>query len=115
MPPNIVEFPVSPGNIIASSNITLSCNVTGFPVPSVDILRDGIPLPQDDSSYEKEGELFRFVSMTLTDLDFFDTANYSCNATNFLAEVETRNSDPSLYRILCKCTRCIECTCHVLP
>ena len=113
MPPNIVDFSVSPGNIIASSNIT-PCIVTGFPVPSVDILRDGVSLPEDDSSCVKMGEMFRFVSMILTDLDFFDTANYSCNATNFLAEVETRNSDPSLYRVLCKFILCIECTCHVL-
>ena len=113
VPPSIVEFPISPGNIVASSNITLSCNVTGFPVPSVDVLRDGVPLLQYDSSLE--GELFRFVSITLTDLDFFDTASYSCNATNFLASTETSNSDPSLYTVLCKYIRCSECTCHVLP
>ena len=73
----------------------------------VDILRDGVPLLQYDDSLDPnsiEGELFSFVSITLTDLDFFDTANYSCNATNFLASMQTRNSDPSLYTVLCKFT-----------
>ena len=73
----------------------------------VDILRDDVPLLQYDDSLASNfstGELFSFVSITLTDLDFFDTANYSCNATNFLASTQTRNSDPSLYTVLCKFT-----------
>ena len=78
----------------------------------VDILRDSVPLLEYDDSLDRdliEGELFSFVSITLTDLDFFDTASYSCNATNFLASTQTRNSDPSLYTVLCKFTGCYEC------
>lgn len=105
-----MEFPISPGNTVASSSITLNCNVTGFPVPSVEILKDGVPLLQQDSSLVPDlqaGELFSFVSITLTDLDFFDTAEYSCSASNFLASTQTSNSVPSLYTILCKCIRAL--------
>ena len=106
-PPRIVEFTrstdISP--LIASSNATITCNATGFPAPNVTILKDGSLLAlngQDLSVSFTSGSLHRSVSVVLTNLNFFDSGMYSCNATNYLASFQREMSQPSLYTVQCK-------------
>lgn len=106
-PPKIVEFTLSSDipPLIASSNATVTCNATGFPAPNVTLLKNGSPLDLNDdflSVSSSSGSLHQSVTIVLTNLDFFDSAEYSCNATNQLASFQRTSSVTSLYTIQCK-------------
>ena len=91
--------------LIASSNATITCNATGFPAPNVTILKNGLPLDFNDQSLSvssSSGSLHQSVTAVLTNLDFFDSAEYSCNATNQLALFQRISSVTALYTVQCK-------------
>ena len=67
------------------------------------ILKDNLPVVNQNLR-TLSGELYNFVSITLTNLDFTDTALYSCNATNQLASFQRRMTTPQQYTIQCKPT-----------
>lgn len=96
----------SPPVIVAGGSTTITCNATGVPVPEVDILRDGVPFnaqgAEQSSGVLGDGVEYFSVSVTLSDLNYTDSAQYSCNATNNLAEVQTNVSTPSQYTVYCK-------------
>ena len=112
VPPDFIVFPnsMAPPTLVAGGDITITCNVTGFPLPDVDILKDGIPFNLQDDTLDinetggilDNGEFYRSISVSLYQLTFNDTAEYSCNATNNLASPQTRNSTPALYIVQCK-------------
>ena len=101
---------MAPPTLVAGGDITITCNVTGFPLPDVDILKDGIPFNLQDDTLDitktdgilDNGELYRSISVSLYQLTFNDAAKYSCNATNNLASPQTRNSTPAIYTVQCK-------------
>ena len=106
-PPRIVEFtrPSDIPPLIASSSATITCNATGFPTPNVTILKNGSPLDFNDQSLSvssSSGSLYQSVTTVLSNLDFFDSAEYSCNATNQLASFQRTSSVASLYTVQCK-------------
>ena len=112
VPPDFTVFPnsMAPPTLVAGGDITITCNVTGFPLPDVDILKDGIPFNLQDDTLDinetggilDNGEFYRSISVSLYQLTFNDTAEYSCNATNNLASPQTRNSIPAIYIVQCK-------------
>ena len=118
-PPKIVEFTESSDvpALIASSNATITCNATGFPVPDVTILKDGSPLDMNDQFLNVSstfGSLYRSVTVVLTELDFFDSAEYSCNATNQLASFQRVMSPVSLYTVQCELADTFYCSLDLL-
>ena len=105
VPPMFVD-PPSPFEIVAGGNITITCNATGVPIPEVNILRDGVPFSipgtQTSSGVLSDGVEYFSVSVTLSNLNYTDSAEYYCNATNNLAAVRTSTSSPSQYTVYCK-------------
>ena len=103
VPPEITVHP-KPQFIIAGDSTVLFCNVTGYPRPLVDILKDNIPLNIETSSQGvlDNGVQYMSLSVSLYSLSYNDTANYSCNATNNLALLKTEISPQALYLVQCK-------------
>ena len=105
VPPSFIDNPTSV-NLTAGSSVTVLCNVTGFPQPEVDILKDGVT--DSSLSYERSngslpnGLLFQSVSLLLSDVTFADTALYSCSASNKLASQVTNMSPAALHTVQCK-------------
>jgi hypothetical protein len=101
VPPAYSIFPESRPSLVASDNTSITCNVTGFPQPSVDILKDGAPLvgasPARTQGVHPDGSYYSSVSISLSSLTYNDTANYSCIANNSLANVQTNTSPPALF------------------
>ena len=103
VPPEITVHP-KPQSVVAGDNTVLLCNVTGYPRPLVDILKDNIPLIIENSSQGvlHDGVQYMNLSVSLHLLSYNDTANYSCNATNNLASLKNETSPPALYLVQCK-------------
>lgn len=108
VPPEFVEFPDpdSPPEIVAGGSTTITCNATGVPVPQVNILQDGVPFnvpnAERSSGVLNDGLEYSSVSVTLNDLNYTDSAQYSCFATNNLAAVQNSTSEPSQYIVYCE-------------
>uniref|UniRef100_A0A182UGY7 Titin n=1 Tax=Anopheles melas TaxID=34690 RepID=A0A182UGY7_9DIPT len=64
--------------------VTLSCIVTGVPVPDVAWFRNGQPLKQDVVSYENGSAKYQIKSTTVE-----SGAKYTCRATNEVGSVES--------------------------
>lgn len=43
------------------------------------------------------------VSLLISSLSYYDTANYSCLGSNNLASVQERQTTPAAYIVQCKC------------
>uniref|UniRef100_A0A182S7W2 Titin n=1 Tax=Anopheles maculatus TaxID=74869 RepID=A0A182S7W2_9DIPT len=65
-------------------SVTLSCIVTGVPVPDVAWFRNGQPLKQDVVSYENGSAKYQIKSTTVE-----SGAKYTCRATNEVGSVES--------------------------
>lgn len=72
------------------SNVTLVCQIIGFPIPTVDWLINNTSI--DIDSY-KTDIVERNISntglislLTITELDFTDINTYTCNGSNSLVE-----------------------------
>ena len=92
--------------LIASNTVVITCNVSGYPRPSVDILKDNMLLTSTNGIRSQgslsDGMQFSSISITLYSLTYNDSANYTCNATNYLASVETRTSSSVPFLVQCK-------------
>ncbi|XP_049297366.1 titin-like isoform X6 [Anopheles funestus] len=64
--------------------VTLSCIVTGVPVPDVAWFRNGQPLKQDVVSYENGSAKYQIKSTTVD-----SGAKYTCRATNEVGSVDS--------------------------
>uniref|UniRef100_A0A182MBM1 Titin-like n=1 Tax=Anopheles culicifacies TaxID=139723 RepID=A0A182MBM1_9DIPT len=65
-------------------SVTLSCIVTGVPVPDVAWFRNGQPLKQDVVSYENGSAKYQIKATTVE-----SGAKYTCRATNEVGSVES--------------------------
>ena len=71
----------------------------------MDILKDDMLINFDGTRSQgsfSDGTQFSSISITLYSLTYNDSANYSCNATNYLASVETRTSSSVPFLVQCK-------------
>ncbi len=116
--PVITVHPLSqPG--IAGGNITLTCTAIGFPLTIIqplveetgDIvwLKDNVLItPQlipTSTIIRVPGntlDITVFTSLTISDLQLRDVANYSCNASNDLFEPRFDVSDEAQLTVLCE-------------
>uniref|UniRef100_A0A182JJK3 Titin-like n=1 Tax=Anopheles atroparvus TaxID=41427 RepID=A0A182JJK3_ANOAO len=82
-PPTVSEH-LKDVRIGLGQSVTLSCIVTGVPVPDVAWFRNGQPLKQDVVSYENGCARYTLKSVTVE-----SGAAYVCRATNELGSVES--------------------------
>ena len=88
VPVEIVDDPVETTHY-AGGNITMSCNASGVPLPTIIWLKNGEELLQDARvSYanttliDMPNEGLVLSTLSFTDLQLTDDADYACQATN---------------------------------
>ena len=113
VPPNIITDPVSVISIVRESS-QLACEASGSPLPTIEWLKDEqlVTSTSRVSVTSSVHGLVRTSNITLTNLNFTDTGNYTCRATNNLTVLQTTDSRPALLTvnrtylnevILCEC------------
>ena len=92
--------PVSVIGIVGESS-TLVCQTSGSPVPSIQWKKDGQNVTGSGriSIVTLTNGLVRTSNITITNLDFSDTGNYTCVASNNLAVLQTDSSPPALLTV----------------
>ena len=101
--------------LIANDSVYITCNVSGYPRPTVDILKDGVivnesQLTDTSNSLRRQqvnaslvdGTLYNSVTLFLSSLTYFDTGNYSCTGSNSLASEQMEVTDPVRFIVQCK-------------
>ena len=76
-------------------NMTLSCNATGNPEPSISWVKDGFPINSNSRisfSHDKQ-------RLTITNVSRMDSGEYRCVARNRVGN----NTSNSKVNVLCKC------------
>ena len=77
------------------ANMTLSCNATGNPEPSISWVKDGFPINSNSRisfSHDKQ-------RLTITNVSRMDSGEYRCVARNRVGN----NTSNSKVNVLCKC------------
>ena len=82
----IPKLTISDTSPVAGNNITLTCNVTGYPLPKYEFLREEHHI---SSGYEAS-----YVFNTTK----FDTAEYRCQATNYVGMKKSASISISVRR-----------------
>ena len=116
--PVITVHPLTqPG--IAGGNVTLTCTAIGFPLTIIQPLNEEIgaivwlknnvlvtseliPLSTIQRVPGNTLDITVFTSLTITDLQLRDVANYSCNASNDLFEPRFDVSNDAELTVLCE-------------
>ena len=105
VPPSVLSNPV---DLVAlnSDEATFTCVVHGFPVPSVEWQKDGLPLQTDfsvsvNSSLNSQPPVVT-SSLMLSSVTYEDSGNYFCVATNFLAKSISVSSLSALLTVNCE-------------
>ena len=83
---------------LVGDNVTLSCSAYAVPAPSIVWLKDGVPLSNEIITSNVVGANTS-SSLFLSLLQFSDTANYSCNASNELVSVQSSTSAIALLTV----------------
>ena len=86
------------------NNVTLSCNATGNPVPTISWTRDGSPLDTNDNSrisFSADKE-----QLTMTNVSRTDSGEYRCVAEN---RVGNDTSNAAKLDIQCKLSVSFQC------
>ena len=106
--PRVEELTVSE-NGTAGLDATFSCTFSGFPVPDVVWLKDGISLPTSDRismttvTVEPDDSIMNATNtLHISGLVLSDRANYSCMAENDLARPQELESDRLEFLVLCE-------------
>ena len=99
-----------PENGTAGGSVTMTCNSTGVPAPSITWLKDNVQVSESMgenviSSITSElssGIMSVTSSLQLLGLVLNDTGSYSCRADNDLARPQTEFSEEQNLTVLCK-------------
>jgi len=82
------EITVQPRSVAKTEgdNVTLSCNATANPVPTISWVRDGSPVDSSRISFSEDNK-----QLTITDVNRTDSGEYRCVASNELGN-DTSNA-----------------------
>jgi len=82
------EITVHPRSVAKTEgdNVTLSCNATANPVPTISWFRDGSPVDSSRISFSEDNK-----QLTITDVNRTDSGEYRCVASNELGN-DTSNA-----------------------
>ena len=96
-------------NGTAGLDTTFSCTFSGFLVPDVTWLKDGVLLPSSNRvsmtivTVEPENSIMNATNtLHISGLVLSDRANYSCRAENDLARTQELESDRLEFLVLCE-------------
>ena len=104
-PPVLVMSPVSV-TVLDSEDVLLTCVAHGYPVPSVEWEKDGLPLLTNASvivnSSTNSDQLTRTSSLLLASVDYKDAGSYTCTASNLLVKPISVTSSPAVLTVNCE-------------
>ena len=102
MPPN-VTITAQQLNGVAGGNASFVCTVLdSIPTPNITWMVNGTALEEDNETTITGTTSVTNSTLTLTSLDSNNTGNYSCMASNFLAELRNDTSDILALSVLCE-------------
>lgn len=105
--PDIVENPQN-SSVPAGGVARFNCSATGFPLPEILWMKDGIAISQlSDTRFSTErttfmDELLSVSVLSLDRPDLSDNGLYSCNASNELRLFNVTTSESAELFVLCK-------------
>ena len=103
MPPS-ADVPTTQVTGVANGSVSFSCIVEASPTPNITWLVNGtvVDVDSEGSVTSTTSGILTNSTLSLTMLDFNDTGNYSCMASNFLAEVRSNTSTEIALSVLCE-------------
>ncbi|XP_078324961.1 uncharacterized protein LOC111127013 isoform X2 [Crassostrea virginica] len=69
-------------NVVLGDDLEITCDVSGYPYPTVNWFKDGKPLMSDKRITLSDNGVYRKAIMGINNLEFKDNGEYTCNATN---------------------------------
>lgn len=69
-------------NVVLGDDLKITCDVSGYPYPTVNWFKDGKLLMSDKRITLSDNGVYRKVIMGINNLEFKDNGEYTCNATN---------------------------------
>ncbi len=88
--------------VSAGDTLSLSCTVTGYPLPIVTWFKDTIPYKQGNISITNIDDTTVSSSLELSGVSLDEAGVYYCNASNDLFTQQWTTSDEGIVYILCK-------------
>ena len=94
--PTVTVLPSSLNATLLNNSIILSCNASGFPVPTISWLHDGFIINESDpkfnivSQYIGERSVLSIFQLNASNVN--DSGKYVCSASNSIIEFDIRNN-----------------------
>ena len=88
--------------ISAGDALSLSCTVTGHPLPIITWFKDTVPYEQGNISITNIDDTTVSSSLELSGVSLDEAGVYYCNASNDLFTQQWTTSDESIVYVLCK-------------
>lgn len=101
-PPFITSFTAQQSNGVAGGNASFTCIVVSTPVSNITWMVNGTVLEVDSITTTTDANGITNSTLTLISLDSNNTGNYSCMASNFLAELRNYTSAFLALSVLCE-------------
>ena len=105
VPPSLLISPDS-NTVLDSEDVLLTCVAHGYPVPSVEWEKDGLPHQTNVSvtvnSSTNSDQLTRTSFLLLASVDYKDAGSYTCTASNLLVRPISVTSSPAVLTVNCE-------------
>ena len=101
VPPVVIKHPEN-AQVLVTKNVTINCQATGKPPPTIIWLKEGNSTPSTFVTYYLLDASTASSNLTLINANLSDAANYTCMATNNLAAQEEAESMSATITVLCK-------------
>nr|XP_022331896.1 hemicentin-1-like [Crassostrea virginica] len=69
-------------NVVQEDNVEITCDVSGYPYPTVNWFKDGKPLMPNKRITIIDNGMYKNAILSIHDLEFEDKGEYTCNATS---------------------------------
>lgn len=107
--PVVTVHPITQAGI-AGGVVTLNCTAYGFPLPAIAWLKDGVVVTSDlipdgvimGTQGVLPTDITVFSSLTISNLQLHDVANYTCNVTNNFVEFRSAVANNGFLTVLCE-------------
>ena len=69
-------------NVVLGDDLEITCDVSGYPYPTVNWFKDGKPLMPNKRITIIDNGMYKNAILSIHDLEFEDKGEYTCNATS---------------------------------
>ena len=69
-------------NVVLGDDLEITCDVSGYPYPTVNWFKDGKPLMSDKRITLSDNGVYRKAILGINNLEFEDKGEYTCTATS---------------------------------